>query len=251
VIFYLGTHQVHWLGLTSVPLFVSRRTLCLRKSLPRAVAPWALDSGGFSELKMFGRWTIRAAQYAREVRRWRDEIGLLQWAAAMDYMCEPSILRETGLSVREHQWRTILSYLELKSLAPDLPWMPVVQGFRREEYLEHVAAYRLVGVDLRVLPVVGVGSICRRQGTVEAEGILRSLAALGLRLHGFGLKLTGLRRVADVMTSADSMAWSFAARRLQRPLLGCSGHKNCANCIRFALLWRDRVLRTIQTARAA
>ena len=36
-----------------------------------------------------------------------------------------------------------------------------------------------------------------------------------LRLHGFGIKTTALRRqlVRDLLFSADSMAWSYAARR--------------------------------------
>lgn len=71
--FYLGTHHPHWLGRVNVPLFISRRQLVKRKSLPRASAPWALDSGGFTELKDFGCWTIDARTYAavsekREVR---------------------------------------------------------------------------------------------------------------------------------------------------------------------------------------
>lgn len=46
--FYLGTHQPHWLAderFTEVPLFVSRRTLARYATMPRAVAPWSLDSG--------------------------------------------------------------------------------------------------------------------------------------------------------------------------------------------------------------
>ena len=33
------------------------------------------------------------------------------------------------------------------------------------------------------------------------------------------------------LVSADSMAWSFDARRKQRPLCGSTTHKNCANCL--------------------
>ncbi len=61
--FYLGTHHASWLGRTDVPLFVSRRRLAGIRRLPRALGPWALDSGGFTELSMFGRWRTTAAQY--------------------------------------------------------------------------------------------------------------------------------------------------------------------------------------------
>lgn len=50
-----------------------------------------------------------------------------------------------------------------------------------------------------------------------------------------------LKRYADVLASADSLAWSYAARR-DPPMLGCVGHRNCANCVRYALRWRERLL---------
>jgi hypothetical protein len=83
--------------------------------------------------------------------------------------------------------------------------------------------------------------VCRRQATGEIGAIACELAAAGLRLHGFGVKQHGLARYADHLASADSLAWSYAARR--RPALpGCTGHRNCANCPRYALAWRAQVL---------
>jgi hypothetical protein len=242
MIFYLGTHLPSWLRKTDVPLFLSARRLRGYKTLPRARGPWALDSGGFSELSMFGAWTIPPRQYVAEVRRWATEIGNMQWAAVQDWMCEPPILRSTGLTVQEHQARTIRSYLELCDAAPEIPWTPVLQGWELSDYARHAGAYTRAGVDLRALPIVGLGSVCRRQGTQHTETLIRGFAACGVRLHGFGVKQTGLRRAAGALASADSMAWSFTARRLQRPLLGCHGHKNCANCLVFALHWRERLL---------
>lgn len=128
--FYLGTHQVGWLATLSASLFVSRRRLVTRKRLPRALRPWALDSGGFSELALASTWTLSAGEYVCEVRRYSSEIGRLEWAAIQDWMCEPGMLRRTGLSIAEHQVRTISSYEELLQLAPGLPWVPVLQGGR-------------------------------------------------------------------------------------------------------------------------
>src|SRR5262245_1670856 len=99
----------NWLERTDVPLMVSRRRIeqrCKRR-LPRALGPWVLDSGGFTELAMFGEWRSSAQQYAAQVRRYADEIGGLCWAAPQDWMCEPSMLERTGLTVAEHQRRTI------------------------------------------------------------------------------------------------------------------------------------------------
>jgi hypothetical protein len=42
-----------------------------------------------------------------------------------------------------------------------------------------------------------------------------------------------------VIESADSMAWSFEARR-ERPFPGHT-HKNCANCLDYALAWADEL----------
>lgn len=67
--FFLGTHHPNWLRKTDVPLFVSRRRLAGRTRLPRARGVWALDSGGFQELNLHGRWTVTPAHYVAEVRR--------------------------------------------------------------------------------------------------------------------------------------------------------------------------------------
>jgi hypothetical protein len=49
--------------------------------------------------------------------------------------------------------------------------------------------------------------------TAEAERTIRALAADGFSLHGFGFKVDGLARCADVLASADSLAWSDGARK--------------------------------------
>ena len=247
MIFYLGTHQPHWLGRVEVPLFISARRLRCLKRLPRALAPWALDSGGFTELSKFGAWETPPEQYVQEARRYQQEIGNLQWCAIQDWMCEPFMLEQTGLSLAEHQRRTVGSYRTLLDLAPDLPWVPVLQGWQRDDYLRCLDLYQAAGFDLRSLPLVGLGSVCRRQATGEAECLIRELAGLGLRLHGFGFKTGGLLRTADVLASSDSMAWSYAARR-GKPLADCQ-HDNCANCQRYALRWRSRLLRRLEGPR--
>jgi hypothetical protein len=240
--FFLGVPEPAWLARTNVPLFLSRRGLARRKRLPRACGAWALDSGGFSELNAAGCWSITACQYAAEVRRWANEIGRLEWAAVMDWMCEPFVLAKTGLSVREHQRRTVDSYRDLRNLAPELPWVPVLQGWTLDDYRRHADDYARAGIDLTTLPLVGVGSICRRQHTREAAGIVRQLWLDDIRIHGFGLKLQGLRAVGALLESADSMAWSFQARREKLNFCGAVGHRNCANCLPWALAWRERVI---------
>ncbi len=238
---YVGAHQPHWLWRAAFPLFVSHRQLARRRSLHPASCRWALDSGGFTELSLHGRWVTPAEDYAQAVATYTGRIGGLDFAAPQDWMCEPWMVERTGLSVREHQERTVASYLRLRCLAPGLPFIPVVQGWRLADYLHCVRLYDSAGVDLARLPLTGLGSVCRRQSTAEIAVIAATLASRGLRLHGFGVKTGGLHLYGHLLNSADSMAWSYAARRLPA-LPGCSGHKNCANCLTFASRWRRRVL---------
>jgi hypothetical protein len=239
--FYLGAHQPHWLWNAPFPLFVSHRQLARRRSLRPASCRWALDSGGFTELSINGHWATPASAYAEAVARYTADVGGMDFAAPQDWMCEPVMIERTGLSVREHQERTVANYLELRALAPDLPFIPVVQGWQLADYLRCLALYASAGVDLTVLPRVGLGSVCRRQSTAEISVIVSELARRGLRLHGFGVKTGGLHLYGHMLASADSMAWSYAARR-EPPLPGCRGHKNCANCIAYATRWRRDVL---------
>jgi len=239
--FYLGTHQPHWLWTARFPLFVSHRQLARRRSLRPATCRWAVDSGGFTELSLHGRWITTATEYADAVDRYSRQLGRPDFAAPQDWMCEPGILARTGLTVREHQDRTVASYLELRALAPHLPFIPVVQGWQLADYLACVELYRAAGVDLARVPLTGLGSVCRRQSTGQIAVIVTTLAALGLRLYGFGIKTTGLHLYGHLLASADSMAWSYAARRAPA-LPGCTGHRNCANCLTYATRWRDRIL---------
>lgn len=249
--FWLGAHMPHWLELVDFPLCISRVRLEKRRTLPRARGPWMLDSGGFSELQHHGRWTITPPQYIAFVRRCVEEIGNLAWVAPMDWMSEEIVRKGgriglqrfagTGLSVAEHRRRTVENFLELRSLAPDLPFRPVLQGDSLDDYLRCADAYADAGVDLAAEELVGLGSVCRRQGTGEIGLIVSALSAQGLRLHGFGVKFEGLAEYADELCSADSMAWSFRGRHVP----GCGiprPHKTEANCLSFAQAWRNRLL---------
>ncbi|GAA3242966.1 hypothetical protein ACFO1B_30860 [Dactylosporangium siamense] len=260
-VFYLGTHQPGWLRKARVRLFVADPRLRVYKALPEAVEEWAADSGGFTELQKYGRWTVTPRDYIARVRRYRNDIGRLAWLAPQDWMCEPLIINGgtvngkrfagTRLSVAEHQRRTVLNYVQLRDLAPDLPIIPVVQGWTPDDYARCVDLYwTLAGIDLSTAGRVGVGSVCRRQGTAEAGHIIRRLRAAGLsQLHLFGFKVLGLIQHADLLTNrdtCDSLAWSDTARKLRRPALAqcvlAGRHKNCANCLPYALHWRRSML---------
>lgn len=280
--FFLGIPEPSWLwkphsGLDGVALFVSRARLARRspnRVMPRALHDFALDSGGFTELKKFGRWRVSPAEYAAEVRRYRAQLGpeRMLWAAPQDCMCEPWVIygknqhlgarheryfhgtrelrgladgddeHDLTTAVRIHQRLTVDNFLELRALAPDVPWIPVLQGWALEDYLHCVRLYEAAGVDLDTVPVVGVGSVCRREDTAEIAEIIGTLSALGLRLHGFGVKTDGLAMYGERLASADSQAWSYGYRKRKIRLESCT-HKaqTCGYCLDGALAWYRRI----------
>lgn len=224
---------------------VSQRTLAGVKNLPRARAPWLLDSGAFTEVAKNGRHTTPPHEYAKIIRRCVEDIGNLVWAAPQDWMCEPHILKRTGYRVEDHQHLTVDNFCHLRELAPDLPIIPVLQGWTLADYQRCIRMYGYAGVDLSAEPVVGIGSVCRRQSTRDIMDIIGGVAAEGLPLHGFGVKTKGLALIGKYLFSADSMAWSFNARK-HPPLPGHeTRHKNCANCLPWALRWRHNVLKQL------
>ena len=235
--FYLGTHEPSWLKDINVPLFVSRRRIERRVSLPVATHHWALDSGGFTELHKYGEWLMPATEYAKTVNRYIDEIGMLDWAAPQDWMCEVSALKASGLSVEDHQIKTVNNFLELRDMLGTIV-IPVLQGWSKDSYLECVDMYEKEGVSLDNEAVIGLGSVCRRHADLEITEIIESLQPLNL--HGFGIKGATYQRNKHLLTSADSMAWSFWAR-YEAPLEGCT-HQSCSNCRRYALQWREKVV---------
>lgn len=241
--FYLGTNKSHWLRITDVPLFVSHRTLRVKKNTHPATTSWCLDSGGFTELSKYGKWTIPPRDYVQAIKRYRDEIGKLVWAAPQDWMCEPQIISNTGLSVAIHQELTISNYLHLLELDASLPIIPVLQGWALDDYKRHIEMYDAAGIDLARQQVVGLGSVCRRQNTQEIATIVRYIKSCGIKMHGFGVKVSGLKLYGDLLQSADSMAWSFQARQRKFRFGKCThAAKTCSTCLTWALEWRRDML---------
>jgi len=210
--FFVGLHQPSDAQHVAAA-FISVTRLRRRKGL-FVVHDWIMDSGAFSTIATHGGYPAPVEEYAAEIHRWKTNGNLLA-AVAQDYMCEPWMVAKTGLSVREHQRLTIERYDALTRLVPDVYILPVLQGYNVEEYVAHVHMY---GDRLAPYAWVGVGSVCKRNTSPQiiAE-ILEAIHAVrpDLALHGFGIKKTALYSPAVRMqlVSADSMAWSFAARR--------------------------------------
>lgn len=248
--FLLGTHMPTWLKRTNAPLFLSRNALARlprHAAWPTPACSWYLDSGGFTELSRFGGWSISAKQYVAEINHFTARLGPGPvWCAPQDWMCEPIMIRRTGLDVAEHQRRTVHNFLELTTIAPHIRFIPVVQGWTMEDYIRCVELYGEVGVDLRTFPLVGVGSVCRRQSHEDIHTVFKTLhTEYGLQMHGFGVKTAGLNLYGRFLVSADSLAWSFIARVRRLKLQECQHKGPCNNCLRYALTWRDQLIKRI------
>jgi len=180
------------------------------------VGDWMMNSGAFTEIKNYGGFRFPIKEYAGWINKFAD-CGNMELAVAQDYMCEPDMLNITGLTTEDHQRLTIERYDNLLPLT-SIPIMPVLQGYKPSEYLEHLEMYvERLEIGMRV----GVGSICKRNG--NPQSIIDVLEAIyrrrpDLKLHGFGLKITALENayILSMLYSADSMAWSLAARRQGR-----------------------------------
>lgn len=196
--------------------FISVNRLRKRKSRFK-VQDWILDSGAFSTILTHGGYPDPPEEYAEQIRRWKD-CGNLLAAVSQDYMCESHMLAITGLTIADHQRLTIERYDALLACNTGVYIMPVLQGYAPEDYVSHIRQY---GARLAHGAWVGVGSVCKRNG--DPQAILDVLIAIklerpDLRLHGFGLKTIALANgtIRRLLETADSMAWSFAARRSGR-----------------------------------
>lgn len=210
--FFVGLHQPHVAG-NFDSAFISVNVIRNRKS-PFPANDWIMDSGAFTTIFKHGGYPEPVSAYADQIRRWKDNGNLLA-AVAQDYMCEADMLKRTGLTVADHQRLTIERYDALLAEDTGVYIMPVLQGYASREYVDHIRQY---GERLKPGMWVGVGSVCKRNSNPMAIWrVLDSIKAErpDLRLHGFGVKKTSLEvtLIRDMLYTADSMAWSFAARK--------------------------------------
>lgn len=229
MIFFPGLHQPsdaqHFgLACVSINRLVSRRK-------PLLCARVFVDSGAFTILDRHGRYPDPPEVYAAQLYRLHTEgVVEIAVAASQDFMCEPFMLAKTGLTVADHQRLTIERFdailAELFRLfdgPPPFDLLPVLQGFTVADYLAHLNAY---GDRLRPGAWVGVGSVCKRQGSVSViEEILLAIKEVrpDLRLHGFRRQahrpIQRPRATAALQRRLDGLELQRAEARAQRQRL--------------------------------
>jgi hypothetical protein len=173
----------------------------------------ALDSAGFVAQSRYRGFPWSLEHYLNLVAAWP-----WTWWAAMDCCVEPEVAgSRMEIFLRMAQTCQMLAQCRARARDRGLSDpMPVLQGWEPRDYLWCLD--RLPLVDLP--PLVGVGSMCRRQ-VHGPQGVLAVVQALdrelpaGTRLHLFGVKGPALSFLAKHprIASVDSMAWDSAARR--------------------------------------
>jgi hypothetical protein len=219
--FYVGNHHLAD-ARRFKRVFVSINVIRGRKK-PIGDAETVIDCAGFTELLDHGEYRHAPEVYAAELFRiYQAGVCNFKAAVSQDYMCEAVMLARTGKTIAEHQRLTIERYdalvAELRRLfGGEIPFhvMPVLQGYAPADYVRHIAMY---GDRLTPGMWVGVGSVCKRNGSPSSVlAVLRAIKGErpDILLHGFGLKITALSvyAIRKILHSADSMAWSWTARR--------------------------------------
>ena len=208
-VFYPGIHILSFAAKLD-RCMVSANLIERRRSLFGA-NEWIMDSGAFTRLAR-GLDHLPVDDYAALANRFAG-CGTLEAVVTQDKMCEPFVLERVGATVAEHQRWTTERWLTLRGMVrPYL--MPVIQGWTPADYAAHTEA---LSPHLDFGQWVGVGSVCKRQSRPDSlAAVLEAIHGIrpDLRLHGFGVKITAYRssRVTEHLATADSMAWSFAAR---------------------------------------
>lgn len=173
------------------------------------VASMCIDSGGFTAARRWGRYPWTIAQYVEFIRKMSRDVPL-DFCAVMDYACEPGVDRSTYRSNRQRIKATIRNEIACRAAAPDLPWLPVLQGDSLEERAFDLALRRRIGL----LPTdyAGIGSVCGR----GARGAIRTVHFYidhlpGVAFHCFGMHVQALDddAVFAVMRSWDSYSWNW------------------------------------------
>lgn len=159
-----------------------------------------LDSGGFVAAQRWGDFPFSEDEYASWL-----EIMNPTWCATMDYCLEPELERQDKT---RFLYNTVEKAERLITGRPHLPWVPVIQGYEIEDYLHCVELYRETGL---LRPYMGVGSLCRRESSVDPIVLALGRALPETRFHLFGIKLNNLGSpiVRRFAASSDSGAWSW------------------------------------------
>mgnify|MGYP006302144631 CR=1 FL=1 len=199
----------HIMVVASAHWDAERRRFRVRRPPADHVGSLCIDSGGFVAAQRWGRYPWSVAEYVEWIRAMSEGLAL-GFCAIMDYACEPAVNRSVLKTNKERIKATIRNEAACIAAAPDLPWLPVVQGDSLEERAFDLALRARLGL----LPqgYAGIGSVCGRTPTM-AQQVVKFYADYlpGVRFHGFGMHIQALDddRVYAALRSWDSYCWGW------------------------------------------
>lgn len=234
-VFFLGCNQPYLIHRLNRPVLMSVKAFARKRSQGQGFGKYTwrqslfkagkntllfLDAASFTcvsrQYGLLGH--IPRKFYASIVNRF-EGCDWFAGACCQDYMCEDFVLKTTGLSVEEHQRLTIHRYdLLRQDIKPSIYLMPVLQGYKPEEYLRHLDLW---GNRLEAGMWVGIGSICKRNNDKEGQKQIAKIIDLILRerpdllLHLFGVKEKALRipEIRLRVRTADSGAFGLSSSK--------------------------------------
>ena len=201
---YYGVVRKSYAEKVNYPM-ISVRTMLKRETpITENKQEWFLDSGAYTFLKDQGQYPFTYGKYLQVVSRFNPT----HWAN-MDWCCEPTVLKSTGLSVLQHIANTVESGRQLIDFDRN-SFVMVLQGWSVRDYLTCVDYCK--DNDL-ITHVLGIGSICGRTDPREVFDILNSIKAAvpdGCKIHCFGtsINLLKYKEIFDRIDSIDTWAWS-------------------------------------------
>lgn len=215
-----------------------RKRLKVRRPPADHIGALSLDSGGFTAAARWGRYPWEPEAYVEWVRQMTRDVPAA-FVACMDYACERGVDRSSLATNRERIEATWINENLLRTIAPDLPWLGVLQGNTLDERRWDIERRQRFGL---LFPFMGLGSICRRPAR-EAADVIRFYRehVPGTRFHAFGLDCRALDCGDDAATAIAS--WDSYAYTWPR---GKKGHDRPS-----FLLRRDDETRSAFTRRLA
>jgi hypothetical protein len=181
--------------------------------LPACIVEKAADCGGFvATFKWHGIYPYSPEQYVEWLHSWRPN-----WAASMDFCCEPELAQVT----RQRQEQTTEMAWHFWQTYRDVPWcwVPTIQGWTVADYRWHARQMKplieamWVHYGLESTWQVGIGTLCRRASMClireVASAVEEELGAVPL--HGWGLKKKVLLDPISLLAtfrSVDSAAFN-------------------------------------------
>lgn len=168
-----------------------------------------VDPGGFTAARRWGSFPWTPSQLVDWVREESRDV-VLDWCAVMDYACEPNVNRSILPTNRARIEATIENEIACKEAAPDLPWLPVLQGDNLVERAYDLDRRR--GLNLLPDDYAGIGSVCGR-GAGGAKRVVKFYndQLPGVKYHGFGMHIQALDddSVYSAVRSWDSYGWNW------------------------------------------